>query len=506
MPSIDLDSKLTGRRRRTQRILEYACRSAVVITAMLMLVFFTTLGYRGIGAFTQTKIDVDVATIESTTKKTINQAMYQLALDPDRKTKKGLRQLVTPNAYSKIDITEPGTYTLVAHTNVDMYVKGVYDKLTDSQRPIVDKLIADDKIYRTWNWDFWRNSDSRSPEIAGIWGALIGTVYTIGLAVAFAFPIGVGCATYMEEFPKRKGNGWSRYRDFMEININNLAAVPSIVYGLLGLSLLINFFGMPRSASLVGGITLFWVIEGLVPTRSLSYKKWRHALPNFFFTTTSVLVNFFLAFLLLNTADWTQANGFGLLHIVALPLWLYVVLGVLLLDFIGAYLAHLVEHKVKPLWMVHLVHHSDHHVDTTTANRHHPFESLVRFSFTLLAVFILGAPIGVVMLYQSLSVVLSQFNHANINLPLKLDQWLSYVLVTPHMHKVHHHYVLPYTDSNYGNIFAIWDRLFGTYSHLDAERIVYGVDVFPNEAENSRVGSLLKQPFQPYQKPTTKPQ
>ena len=256
MPSIDLDSKLTGRRRRTQKVLEYACRSAVVITAMLMIVFFTTLGYRGIGAFTQTKIDVDVATIESTTKKTINQAMYQLALDPDRKTKKGLRQLVTPNAYSKIDITEPGAYTLVAHTNVDMYVKGVYDKLTDSQRPIVDKLIADDKIYRTWNWDFWRNSDSRSPEIAGIWGALIGTVYTIGLAVAFAFPIGVGCATYMEEFPKRKGNGWSRYRDFMEININNLAAVPSIVYGLLGLSLLINFFGMPRSASLVGGITL----------------------------------------------------------------------------------------------------------------------------------------------------------------------------------------------------------------------------------------------------------
>lgn len=273
---------------------------------------------------------------------------------------------------------------------------------------------------------------------------------------------------------------------------------------------LIQYFetipSLHRSIILVGGITLFWLIEGLVPTRSLSYKKWRHALPNFFFTATSVLVNFFLAFLLLNTADWTQANGFGILHIVALPLWLYVVLGVLLLDFIGAYLAHLVEHKVKPLWMVHLVHHSDHHVDTTTANRHHPLESLVRFSFTLLAVFILGAPIGVVMLYQSLSVVLSQFNHANINLPVKLDQWLSYVLVTPHMHKVHHHYVLPYTDSNYGNIFAIWDRLFGTYMHLDAARIVYGVDVFPNEEENSRVGSLLKQPFQSYQKPTTQAQ
>lgn len=258
-----------------------------------------------------------------------------------------------------------------------------------------------------------------------------------------------------------------------------------------------------RSIILIGGITFFWLLEGLMPMRSLRYKKWHHAWPNFFFTATSVLVNFFLAFLLLQTADWTQANAFGLLQLVVLPFWVYVVLGVLLLDFIGAYLAHLVEHKVKPLWMVHLVHHSDHHVDTTTANRHHPLESLVRFSFTLLAVFILGVPIGVVMLYQSLSVVLSQFNHANINLPTKLDQWLSYVLVTPHMHKVHHHHVLPYTDSNYGNIFAIWDRLLGTYKNLDAERIVYGVDVFPNEDKNSRVGSLLEQPFQPYQKPTT---
>ena len=273
------------------------------------------------------------------------------------------------------------------------------------------------------------------------------------------------------------------------------------------MEILIQYFetitSLQRSIILVGGITFFWLLEGLMPMRSLRYKKWRHAWPNFFFTATSVLVNFFLAFLLLQTADWTQANASGLLQIVALPFWVYVVLGVLLLDFIGAYLAHLVEHKVKPLWMVHLVHHSDNHVDTTTANRHHPLESLVRFFFTLLAVFILGVPIGVVMLYQSLSVVLSQFNHANINLPAKLDQWLSYVLVTPHMHKVHHHHVLPYTDSNYGNIFAIWDRLLGTYKNLDAERIVYGVDVFPNEDKNNKVGSLLEQPFQPYQKPTT---
>ena len=253
MQSIDLNSRLSGKRRRLQKGLEYACKSALALTALLMLVFFATLGYRGVGAFTQTKIDVEVYAVESTTKKTINSAMYHLWPGADRKTKKDLRQLVTPNAYSTLDITEPGVYTLVAHTDVDMYVKGVYDKLTDKQRSITDQLIEQGKIYRTFNLDFWRNSDSRSPEIAGIWGAVVGTFYTIGLAVLFAFPIGVGCATYMEEFQTRK-RGW--VRDFMEININNLAAVPSIVYGLLGLALLINFFGMPRSASLVGAITL----------------------------------------------------------------------------------------------------------------------------------------------------------------------------------------------------------------------------------------------------------
>ena len=256
MQSIDLNNRLEGKRRRLQKGMEWACRGALAITAVLMIVFFATLGYRGLGAFTQTKIDVSVVEIETSTKRTINSAMYRLVQDPDRKTKKGLRQLVTPNAYSTIDITEPGTYTLVAHTDVDMYVKGVYDKLTDTQRTVVDMLVADGKVYRTWNWDFWRNSDSRSPEIAGIWGAVVGTVYTIGLAILMAFPVGVGCATYMEEFPKRKGQGWRKWRDFMEVNINNLAAVPSIVYGLLGLAVLINFFGLPRSASIVGAMTL----------------------------------------------------------------------------------------------------------------------------------------------------------------------------------------------------------------------------------------------------------
>ena len=258
-----------------------------------------------------------------------------------------------------------------------------------------------------------------------------------------------------------------------------------------------------RSIILLGGITFFWLLEGILPLVSVKYKKWKHALPNLFFTGTTILVNLPLAFVLLKTADWTAANNFGIINwLPKMPLWSYVLIGLLLLDFIGAYLAHLTEHKVKPLWRVHLVHHTDHNVDTTTANRHHPLESMIRYIFTLFGVFIIGAPMGVVMLYQSLSLVLSQFNHANIKLPRKLDKSISYVVVSPDMHKVHHHYKLPYTDSNYGNIFSIWDRLLGTYMEYDRDNIIYGVDTFFDAEENGKIKVLLQQPFQAYRNPT----
>ncbi len=271
---------------------------------------------------------------------------------------------------------------------------------------------------------------------------------------------------------------------------------------------LLNYFeAIPsthRSALLIGGITLFWILEGMLPLFNFKYKKWRHALPNLFFTLTTVIINFALAGLLIFTSFWVKENNFGIINwLPEMPLWLYALLGVLFLDFFGAYLAHYVEHKVKPLWMVHLVHHSDHNVDTTTANRHHPIESIIRFAFTLAGVFIVGAPIAIVFLYQSMSLVATQFTHANIKMSKRVDKLISYVFISPDMHKIHHHYKLPYTDSNYGNIFSIWDRLFGTYMYMNREDIVYGVDTFPNEEENGSLIHLLKQPFHKYRKPTT---
>ena len=259
-----------------------------------------------------------------------------------------------------------------------------------------------------------------------------------------------------------------------------------------------------RSLIFVGGLSLFWLLENNFPLQQFRYKKWKHALPNLFFTSTTVVINFLLAFLLLHLADWVVNEKFGLLYFIeGIPFWLHAILGLLLLDLVGAFLPHWLEHQVKPLWMIHLVHHSDHKVDTTTANRHHPLESFVRFVFTLIGVFVIGTSIGIVMLYQTSSLIATQFNHANLKLPKKVDLFLSYFIVSPDMHKIHHHYVLPFTDSNYGNIFSFWDRLFGTYKYLDREKVVYGVDVSYDEKTNSKISSLLIQPFQKYKKPTT---
>ncbi len=261
------------------------------------------------------------------------------------------------------------------------------------------------------------------------------------------------------------------------------------------------FTDMPsshRTAFLVGGLTIFWMIESSVPLFTFKYKKWKHAAINIFFTLTTALINLSMAFILVMTADWVVANNVGLLQLVEMPLWAYTLIGLLLLDLIGAWLVHYVEHKVRWMWVFHLIHHTDQNVDTTTANRHHPGESVFRFVFTTAAVLIVGAPMWIVFLYQTMSVVLTQFNHSNVRMPDWLDNALVWVFCTPNMHRVHHHYRMPYSDSNYGNIFSFWDRMFGTYKKVENDKLIYGVDTHMDYKETNDVVALLKIPFQKY--------
>jgi sterol desaturase/sphingolipid hydroxylase (fatty acid hydroxylase superfamily) len=257
-----------------------------------------------------------------------------------------------------------------------------------------------------------------------------------------------------------------------------------------------------RSAFLLGGLTFFMLLEYGLPFYRSRYNKTKHLGINLFFTGTTIIINFLMAFILLRASDWAIAQHFGILQwLPKMPLAIYVITGLLLLDFIGAYLVHWAQHKVKWMWRFHLIHHTDPHVDTTTANRHHPIESVFRFAFTTLGAVVAGAPMYLIMLYQTMSAALSQFNHANIQFPHWLDRIIGWVVVTPSMHRVHHHYVLPYTDSNYGNIFSIWDRLFGTYSKMDNDKIVFGIDTHLHADEQSDIGTMLKIPFQEYRHP-----
>ncbi|MBV6645394.1 MAG: sterol desaturase family protein [Cyclobacteriaceae bacterium] len=261
-----------------------------------------------------------------------------------------------------------------------------------------------------------------------------------------------------------------------------------------------------RATILIGGIIVFWALEGVLPLFRFSYRKIGHAGLNLFFTLTTAIIGFGLAGALLAASDWVSQNQFGLLYLLDMPLWAQVLTGVLLLDLIGAYLIHWTEHKVKWMWKFHLVHHSDTSVDVTTGLRHHPGETVFRIGFTILAVIIVGAPMGIIMLYQSLSVLFAHLTHANLNIPKKIDRVLSFVFVTPNMHKVHHHFTQPLTDTNYGNIFSIWDRIFGTFAQVEdtKEELQYGIDTHMDPEENDRLGNLLSIPFQQYRVPEGK--
>jgi phosphate transport system permease protein len=149
--------------------------------------------------------------------------------------------------------------TVLASDDVDQYLKGRIDRgqdqegraLTNQQLNWVDALKKDDKLELAFSRTFFSNGDSREPEQAGVWGAAVGSFYTLIVTLLLSFPIAVAAAIYLEEFAKR-----NRWTDLIEVNINNLAAVPSIVFGLLGLAVFLNFFNMPRSAPLVGGLVL----------------------------------------------------------------------------------------------------------------------------------------------------------------------------------------------------------------------------------------------------------
>ncbi len=257
---------------------------AAIIAALIMLaILFITITKNGYGAFQQTfiklKITFDASVIDpdhTGDTGVLSQADYgglvKHALRnmfPEvkkRREKRDLYSLVSSGAafqLRKMVMNDPGligttrTVWVPADDDIDMLIKGHIKTGKGGSRIKADKaawvnnLLENRAIQKRFNVAFFTGGDSREPELAGIWGAAVGSLYTMFVTLILSFPLGVATAVYLEEFAPK--NIWT---DIIEVNINNLAAVPSIVFGLLGLAVFLNFFGLPRSAPVVGGLVL----------------------------------------------------------------------------------------------------------------------------------------------------------------------------------------------------------------------------------------------------------
>lgn len=284
--TLEASAKRTKKRYARERRYQFIGLGAVGLSLGLLALLLVTIFAQGYTAFVQTTItlpiefSVDVIDPDGSGDpkiigkanfaKLINENLYQRFPDvTERRDKKALRGLISKGAaldLRKMVLANPeliGTtddVELLAADDVDQFVKGY----VDPERPEADRRLKDrdlawlaafeqeDRIEIGFNRWLFARGDSREPEYAGIWGAVVGSAYMMLVTILLSLPFGVGAAVYLEEFAP-KDNRWV---DLIEINVNNLAAVPSIVFGLLGLAVFLGLFGMPRSAPLVGGFTL----------------------------------------------------------------------------------------------------------------------------------------------------------------------------------------------------------------------------------------------------------
>jgi sterol desaturase/sphingolipid hydroxylase (fatty acid hydroxylase superfamily) len=163
-----------------------------------------------------------------------------------------------------------------------------------------------------------------------------------------------------------------------------------------------------------------------------------------------------------SAGEWASRAGVGLLNQLSMPLWLATCFTLAVYSF-AVYLTHIIDHKVSWLWRLHRVHHLDTHLDVSTSQRHHPLELLLNALILIAVTIAFGLIAWAVVIFEGMAATIDFFLHANVRLPESVDRIVRWVLVTPNMHSLHHSSHQPETDSNYGVVFTIWDRLFGTY-------------------------------------------
>lgn len=253
---------------------------------------------------------------------------------------------------------------------------------------------------------------------------------------------------------------------------------------------------------LLGAMALVSVLEALVPLKARGPGHRAHLAPNLALTSLTLATNVVFNAALLALALWVERANFGLVRWLGLPAFAAAAVAVVVLDF-SFYVAHVSWHKVPALWRIHAVHHCDPDMDVTTTIRQHPLENLIRVAVIAVTVVLVGASAQALAVYRTASAINALLEHANLRVPLWLDRALSCVTTWPYMHNVHHSRVPSETDSNYGNLFSFWDRIFGTFTPSSRGADVrFGVDG-SDAPELQTTGGLLAQPFRSRTGPAT---
>ena len=278
-------NNLLKRHQKEKRFIFFG-KLAVFMSVSFLIFLLSTIIFKGYGAFLKTKIALEIDSTKISEqdwqnhnyRTIINQSLK--SLKPELSSLEDLNSLyLMVSKISNLELKnqisrhKKQIYWLTASSAVDMFIKYNQDEnLTPLQSDLIKKLQTANQIKIFFNWDFFKFGDSRSPEIAGIKTSFVGSVLVMLIFLIFAFPIGVMCAFYLEEFAKK-----NRLTDIIEISINNLAGIPSIIYGLLGLTLYLQIMHLPRSSSLVGGLTLFMLV---LPVIIIATRNTIRTIPN----------------------------------------------------------------------------------------------------------------------------------------------------------------------------------------------------------------------------------
>lgn len=244
----------------------------------------------------------------------------------------------------------------------------------------------------------------------------------------------------------------------------------------------------------IGFIVGLYSLEQIMNTQFKFDKRPQHLLQNLLFQVVFFIGNLLWAIILVYSIEWLNKNHIGLFYLIPVPVWLKLILAVVLFDFVS-YWFHRISHNVPLLWRFHRVHHSDTSMDSSTYFRGHPIEIFFWFGVgNIVAAGIFGLDLISLGFYFLVSLPFFFLEHVNLKFPAWIDKTFGLIFTTPNLHKVHHEQDQYYTDSNFSDIFILWDRIFGTYKHKPVEQIKFGLKEF-DEAKKQSFWYLMKSPF-----------